>query len=110
MSPCGVSRGSDPCPNGRGATYTACPGARAAHSAMDKMDNKNRKDNPETKLKRFAWMREATSEVAKLIAEKRTQWGDAHVNKCGRRGWSTSRDGSLRGKRLWLWARLGMSR
>jgi len=66
------------------------------------MDNKNRKENPETRLKRFAWVREAMPGVAKLIAEKRAQWGDEHVNECWRRGvvekqpgWFFAREGAV---------------
>lgn len=36
----------------------------------------------EVRKNRWAWMREAMPGVAKLIAEKRAQWGDAHVTDC----------------------------
>ena len=66
------------------------------------MDNKNRKENPGQRLMRYAWVREAMPGVARLITEKRAQWGDAHVNECWRRGvverqpgWFFAREGAV---------------
>ena len=53
----------------------------------------------EKKEGRFAWMPDAMPGVAKLVAEKRRRWGDAHVTACIQRG--------LRGEPGWFFAREG---
>lgn len=40
----------------------------------------------EVKKARFDWMAAAMPGVVKLAAEKRAQWGDAHVTECIQRG------------------------
>lgn len=59
------------------------------------------KGKEEQKPNRFAWVREAMPGVAKLIAEKRRQCGDAHVNECWRRGVVERQPG-------WFFAREGV--
>lgn len=50
---------------------------------------------------RYAWMRDAMPGVARLIAEKRAQYGDAHVTECivrslgGETGYFFAREGPV---------------
>lgn len=55
----------------------------------------------EKKANRHAWVREAMPGVVKLIAEKRQQCGDAHVNECWQRGVVERQPG-------WFFAREGV--
>lgn len=64
--------------------------------------DKAKQGEGEGRQKRFAWLRDAMPGVARLIAEKRQQWGDAHVNECWRRGvverqpgWFFAREGAV---------------
>ena len=50
---------------------------------------------------RYAWMRTAMPGVARLMADKRAELGDAHVTQClmrglaGERGWFFAREGPI---------------
>jgi hypothetical protein len=59
-------------------------------------------DREQGKGKRWDWLPQHMPGVAKLLAEKRIEFGDAHVNQCWKRGviekqpgWFFAREGAI---------------